>query len=143
MKSVARKYWPKIAGELKKIYHACSAEEAARLLDDLDDAWGDKYPAMIATWRNSWDVFVPFLGLPQPIRKLVYTSNMVESLNSRFRSATRRRGHFPDTKSALKVLYLTAIEHRKGRSNPKAKIHGWAETLNQLATLYPNRITID
>ena len=143
MKSVARKYWPQIAAELKKIYHAASAAEAAQLLDDLDDTWGAKYPAMIATWRNSWETFVPFLGLPAPIRKLIYTTNMVESLNSRFRSATRRRGHFPDPKSALKVLYLTAIEHRKGRSNPTARINQWAEILNQLAILYPDRITID
>jgi putative transposase len=143
MKSVARKHWPPVAARLKGIYHAASAAEAAELLDDLDDEWGDRYPAMIATWRNSWDVFTPYLGLPLPIRKLIYTSNMVESLNARFRSATRRRGHFPDTKSALKVMYLTAIEHRKNRSNPQARIMGWHEMLNQLAVLHPNRIIID
>jgi transposase-like protein len=143
MRSVPRKQWPTIAARLKAIYHATSAEEAALLLDDLETDWGQKYPAMIATWRRSWDVFTPFLGLPMPIRKLIYTSNMVESLNARFRSAARRRGHFPDTKSALKVLYLTAIEHRKGRSNPEAIIMGWHQILNQLAVLHPNRITID
>ena len=143
MRSVARKHWPAIAARLKLIYHATSAGEAAQLLDVLDDDWGDRYPAMIATWRHSWDVFTPFLGLPMPIRKLIYTSNMIESLNARFRSATRRRGHFPDTKSALKVMYLTAIEHRKNRSNPQAKIMGWHQILNQLAVLHPNRIIID
>lgn len=143
MRCVARKHWPKIAARLKLIYHATSAEEAAGLLDELDDDWGDRYPAMIGIWRRSWDVFTPFLALPMPIRKLIYTSNMVESLNARFRSATRRRGHFPDTKSALKVMYLTAIEHRKNRSNPTAKIMGWHQILNQLAVLHPDRITID
>ncbi len=143
MRSVARKHWPQIAGRLKRVYNATSAEEAEWLLEELDDEWGQKYPAMIATWRNSWDTFTPFLGLPQPIRTLIYTSNMVESLNSRFRSATRRRGHFPDTKSALKVPYLTAVEHRRGRSNPSARIMGRAEILNHLAICYPDRITID
>jgi putative transposase len=143
MRSVARKHWPQVAARLKTIYHAASAEEAAQLLDGLEDDWGDRYPALIGTWRRSWDVFVPFLALPMPIRKLIYTSNMVESLNARFRSATRRRGHSPDTKSALKVMYLTAIEHRKNRSNPQAKIMGWHQILNQLAVLHPNRITID
>lgn len=143
MRSVARKHWPPVAARLKAIYHAASAEEAAQLLDTLDDDWGSRYPAMIATWRRSWDLFTPFLALPMPIRKLIYTSNMVESLNARFRSATRRRGHFPDTKSALKVLYLTAVEHRKNRSNPQAKIMGWHQILNQLAVLHPDRITID
>jgi putative transposase len=143
MRSVARKHWPAIAARLKLIYHATSAEEAATQLDELDDDWGDRYPAMIATWRRSWDVFVPYLALPMPIRKLIYTSNMIESLNARFRSAARRRGHFPDTKSALKVMYLTAIEHRKNRSNPQAIIMGWYQILNQLAVLHPNRIPID
>ena len=143
MRSVARKHWPAVAARLKAIYHATSAEEAAAILDELEADWGQRYPALIATWRRSWDVFTPFLGLPMPIRKLIYTSNMVESLNARFRSATRRRGHFPDTKSALKVMYLTAIEHRKGRSNPTAKILGWHQILNQLAVLHPNRIIID
>jgi putative transposase len=143
MRSVARRHWPAVAARLKQIYHATSAEEAALLLDELEDDWGDRYPAMIATWRRSWDVFTPFLGLPLPIRKLIYTSNMIESMNARFRSATRRRGHFPDTKSALKVMYLTAIEHRKNRSNPTAKINGWHQILNQLAILHPDRITIN
>jgi putative transposase len=143
MRSVARRHWPAVAARLKQIYHATSAEEAALLLDELEDDWGDRYPAMIATWRRSWDVFTPFLRLPLPIRKLIYTSNMIESMNARFRSATRRRGHFPDTKSALKVMYLTAIEHRKNRSNPTAKINGWHQILNQLAILHPDRITIN
>jgi putative transposase len=143
MRSVARRHWPAVAARLKQIYHSASAEEAAHLLDELEDDWGDRYPAMIATWRRSWDVFTPFLGLPLPIRKLIYTSNMIESMNARFRSATRRRGHFPDTKSALKVMYLTAIEHRKNRSNPNARIGGWHQILNQLAILHPDRITIN
>lgn len=143
MRCVARRHWPAVAARLKAIYHAASAEEAAVLLDSLDDDWGHRYPAMISTWRRSWDVFTPYLGLPIPIRKLIYTSNMIESLNARFRSTTRRHGHFPDTKSALKVMYLTAIEHRKGRSNPTAQIQGWHQILNQLAVLHPNRITID
>jgi putative transposase len=143
MRSVARKHWPAVAARLKQIYHSASAEEAALLLDELEDDWGEKYPAMIVTWRRSWDVFTPFLGLPMPIRKLIYTSNMIESMNARFRSATRRRGHFPDTKSALKVMYLTAIEHRKNRTNPTAKILGWHQILNQLAILHPDRITIN
>ena len=143
MRSVARRHWPAVATRLKTIYHATSAEEAAQRLDDLEGDWGERYPAMISTWRRSWDVFTPFLALPMPIRKLIYTSNMIESLNARFRSATRRRGHFPDTKSALKVMYLTAIEHRKNRSNPQAKIVGWHQILNQLVVLHPDRIEID
>ena len=124
MRSVPRKQWPTIAARLKAIYHATSAEEAALLLDDLETDWGQKYPAMIATWRRSWDVFTPFLGLPMPIRKLIYTSNMVESLNARFRSAARRRGHFPDTKSALKSCI--SPRSNTGKADRTQKPSSWA-----------------
>jgi hypothetical protein len=77
--------------------------------------WRDKYPAMIATWESAWNDFVPFLDFPIELRQLVYTTNSIESLNSRFRKAVRHRGHFPTEQAALKVLYLVATERRKNR----------------------------
>jgi len=65
---------------------------------------------MIQSWRNSWVEFVPFLDFPVEIRRLIYTTNGIESLNARFRAATRRRGHFSNEQSALKVLYLAVLE---------------------------------
>ena len=142
VRGTSSKCWPKIYAQIKRIYTAASVEEAQHELDKLDAEWGEKYPAMIQTWRNSWDEFTPYLALPQSIRKLVYTTNMIESFNARLRSSVRRRGHFPDTKSALKLMYLQAIEHRKNRSNPQGKIFGWEATLNQLALLHPEKIQI-
>ena len=96
---------------------------------------------MVATWRNSWEQFIPFLKFPAPIRKLVYTTNAIESLNSRFRHAVRRRGHFPNEQAALKVLYLVIRNPIKNRPNITGKISGWKDILNTLALFYGERIT--
>jgi putative transposase len=96
---------------------------------------------MIKAWRDTWDDFVPFLDFPIELRQIVYTTNAIESLNARFRKAAVRRGHFPTEDAALKVLYLTAIERRKNRTNPTGRINGWKAILNALTIHYSDRIT--
>lgn len=98
---------------------------------------------MVALWETSWEEFIPFLDFPPEIRKLVYTTNAIESLNARFRKATTRRGHFPTEQSALKVLYLTVLERRPNRSNPTGKINGWKSILNTLTITYGDRLNIN
>ena len=100
------------------------------------------YPALVAMWERSWAEFVPFLDFPIEIRRLIYTTNGIESLNSRFRQATRRRGHFPSEQAAMKVLYVTVLERRPNRSNPTGRIPGWKSILNTLAITYGDRINI-
>lgn len=97
--------------------------------EDFAEQWEPKYPAMIGMWRRSWNEFVPFLDFPPDVRRLIYTTNGIESLNARFRAATRRRGHFPNEQSALKILYLTARERRPNRANPTGQINGWKSIL--------------
>src|SRR3546814_10645988 len=80
---------------------------------------------MIASWERSWGEFVPFLEFPAELRKVVYTTNAIESLNARFRRAVRHRGHFPNEQAALKVLYLVAMQRRPNRENLTGKISGW------------------
>ena len=92
--------------------------------------------------ERSLTEFVPFLDFPPEVRKLVYTTNGIESLNARFRAALRRRGHFPTEQSALKILYLTVLERRVNRANPTGRIPDWKAILNVLAITYPDRITI-
>jgi transposase-like protein len=102
---------------------------------------------MIDMWKRSWWVprsawaeFVPFLDFPVEVRKLIYTTNAIESINARFRAATRRRGHFPDEDSALKVLYLAIRERRPNRANPTGQINGWKNILNVLTMTYGDRL---
>ena len=95
---------------------------------------------MIAAWRSVWNEFVPFLEFPLELRKVVYTTNAIESLNARFRRAVRHRGHFPNEQAALKVLYLVATQKRKNRSNMSVKTNGWRTILKTLTFHYGDRI---
>ena len=81
---------------------------------------------MVGSVARSWTEFIPFLDFPLEVRKLIYTTNGIESLNARFRAAMRRRGHFPDEQSALKVLYLAVLQRDKHGPNPTGRINGWS-----------------
>ena len=106
----------------------------------FDETWEAKYPAMIAIWRKSWAEFIPFLDYDVEIRRVICSTNAIESINARFRAATRRRGHFPDEDSALKVLYLAIRERRPYRANPTGQINGWKNILNILTMAYGDRL---
>jgi transposase-like protein len=95
LKYASKKYWGQITKDLREIYTAPTLDAAAARFDEFADDWEGKYPAMIRMWRDNWENFIPFLSFPAPIRKIVYTTNAIESLNARFRQACRRRGHFP------------------------------------------------
>ena len=103
----SRKYWDQLSRDLKPIYTAVDAEAAAAALDDLHAKWGTRYPAIIRLWRNAWQEFIPFLDYDVEIRKIICSTNAIESLNARYRRAVRVRGHFPNEQAALKCLYLT------------------------------------
>ena len=139
----SKQHWQKITGQLRRIYTAPTVEAAEFEFEVFAEEWGQKYPAMIKLWRNAWTEFVPFLAFPVEVRKIIYTTNAIESLNARFRAATRRRGHFPDEQSALKVLYL-AIRHRElNRPNPTGRIAGWKNILNVLSMTYGDRLGLN
>ena len=141
LRYASKKHWGEITKTLKGIYTAPSLDAAESRFETFADTWETVYPAMIKSWRDTWDDFVPFLEFPIELRKLVYTTNSIESLNARFRKAAVRRGHFPTEDAALKVLYLTAIERRKNRTNPTGRINNWKEILNALTMHYSDRIT--
>ena len=140
LRFTSKKYWGPVCRELREIYTAPTVDAATARFATFAEHWRDRYPAMIATWERAWDDFVPFLEFPIELRTIVYTTNAIESLNARFRKAVRHRGHFPTEQSALKVLYLVAIERRPNRSNPTGQISGWKQMLNALTIHYGDRI---
>jgi putative transposase len=140
LRYASKRYWPQITKALKGIYTARTVDAAGLLFDEFAQEWEEKYPAMIRMWRNSWENFIPFLAFPPDIRKLVYTTNQIESLNARFRQATRRRGHFPTEQAALKVLYLVIKNPLKNRTNITGKTVSWKQALNTLSLHYGDRI---
>jgi putative transposase len=103
---VSKKHWDALKKDLKPIYTAPNADAALAALDDLDNKWGQRYRAMIRLWRNAWEEFIPFLSYDVEIRRVLCSTNAIESLNSRYRRAVRARGHFPTDAAALKCLYL-------------------------------------
>ena len=138
------KHWQTITPQLRRIYTAPTFEGAEDEFAEFTDRWLTLYPAMIKMWRDYWGQFTPFLDFPPEIRSMIYTTNAIESLNSRFRAATRRRGHFPDEQSALKVLYLACIQREKNnradRANPTGQVRNWKEILNVLLLTYGDRL---
>jgi transposase-like protein len=140
LRFTSKKYWGPICRDMREIYTAPTLEAAEARFAAFAQEWEPLYPAMIDTWRRSWDEFTPFLAFPIELRTIVYTTNAVESLNSRFRKAVQRRTHFPNETAALKVLYLVAQQKKPGRSNPIGQINGWKTILNALTIHYGDRI---
>lgn len=111
---------------------------------EFETEWGDRYPAIIRLWHSSWGQFTPFLAFPPEIQKIIYTTNAVESLNSRLRQATRRRGRLPNKQAALKVLYLVIRSPIANRTNVTGRTTGWTAALNALAlSVLRRRITLN
>lgn len=140
LRYASKKHWSAITRQMRVIYTAATVQAAEAAFGEFAEAWRDTYPAMIRSWEASWNEFVPFLEFPTELRKIVYTTNAIESLNSRFRRSVRRRGHFPNEQAALKVLYLVATQRRPNRENMTGKINGWKRILNALTIHYGDRI---
>jgi putative transposase len=133
----------KVAAALRPIYTAPSVEAAADAMDTFELEHGDRYPGIVAVWRNAWERFIPFLAYPAIIRKIVYTTNMVESVNYQMRKSSKTRGHFPDDDAALKLLRLIARDLSTTRGGAAGTgTQGWAEALNAFEIHFPNRLNI-
>src|SRR6476661_5077493 len=136
----SRKYWDSIARDLKPIYQAPDAAAAAAALDALEKKWGKAYPAMIRLWRSAWEEFIPFLDYDVEIRRVICSTNAIESLNARYRRAVRARGHFPNQQSALKTLYLvTRSLDPKGTGQTRWAVR-WKPALNAFAITFADRM---
>lgn len=100
----------KVTSALRPIYTAPNAEAAAAELERFDEAWGKRYPATVQVWREAWEHVIPFLALPDDLRKAVYTTNTIEGLHRQIRKAIKTRGHFPDQHAATKLIYLAIMK---------------------------------
>ena len=130
-----------ITTALRPIYTATTLEAAEDAMDTFELEWGDRYPGIVKTWRSAWEQFTPFLRFPPEIRKVVYTTNMVESINFQLRKVTKTRGHFPTDTSALKLLRLAArnITDKRGGALGVGT-QGWHQALNQFEIHFPARL---
>src|SRR4051794_4818410 len=151
----------KVAAALKPIYTAPTVEVAeTELLAFAESDLGRRYPAAVATWENAWERFIPFLAFPPELRKIIYTTNSIESLNFQLRKIIKNRGHFPNDDAVIKLLWLAIrdIEDKRARARAQEKgvpreqrkapgrlvegavVHGWKQALGALALAYPDRL---
>ena len=126
-----------VVADLKIIYTATNAEVAKENLKAFRIKWNEKYPTIADSWERNWEGLIPFLSYPDYIRKAIYTTNAIESLNRSLRKVSKNRGSFPNDESALKLLYLALTNISKKWTMP---IRLWKQALNQFAILFPGRL---
>ena len=136
----SRKYWDQIAKDLRPIYTAPTESAAEARFAEFTATWGGQYPAIITLWRNAWSEFVPFLDYDVEIRKVICSTNAIESLNARYRRAVRARGHFPTEQAALKCLYLVTRSLDPTGKGRKRWAMRWKPALNAFAITFEGRI---
>jgi putative transposase len=125
-----------VVADLKSIYRAESADAAAKRLDEFEEKWDDKYPPIAQSWRRNWEQVIPFFAYPVAVRKIIYTTNAIESLNMSLRKIIKNRGHFPSDDAATKLLYLALRNAAKKWTMPSRT---WKQALNQFAILFQDR----
>jgi transposase-like protein len=127
-----------VAKDLKRIYQATDDTEAEKALAGFEAEWGQKYPSIAPSWRRAWQEVIPFFAFPPAVRKIIYTTNAIESLNRVIRKTTKTRGSFPTDDAATKLIYLAVRSFEKtGRA-----VREWVAARNQFAILYPERFNI-
>jgi putative transposase len=130
-----------VVAALKPIYKAPTADAARLALDDFEAGpWGKKYPAIAPLWRRQWDQVIPFFAFPAEVRRIIYTTNAIESLNSTLRTAIRSRGHFPNDEAATKLLYLALRGVSRKWKNAQRE---WTAAMTQFAIMFGDRFSVE
>ena len=128
-----------LATELKTIYQAANAEAAEAALAVFEQGpWGCKYPPIPQAWRRQWTQVIPFFAYPREVRKIIYTTNAIESLHMRLRKIVKNRGHFPSDEAATKLLFLALRNIVKDWTMPPRT---WKEAANQFSIIFGERFT--
>jgi len=128
-----------LAAAIKPIYTAASAERAEEALSAFEAGpWGERFPTVAAAWRRAWSNVIPFFAFPPAVRRVIYTTNALESVNARLRKIIKTRGHFPSDEAASKLIWL-ALRNITAKWSHAA--HDWKEAMNQFAILYQDRFT--
>jgi putative transposase len=136
---VPRQHWDAIKKDIKPIYTAPNPDAALAALDKVEEKWGKQYRAVIRLWRNAWEEFIPFLSYDPEIRKVLCSTNAIESLNARYRRAVRARGHFPNEQAAMKCLYLVTRSLDPTGAGRTRWTMRWKPVLNALAVTFGDR----
>lgn len=137
----ARQDWDKIAKLLKPVYTAPTEEAALERFAEFADAWGRKYPAIVKLWENAWEEFTPFLRFDTEVRRIVCTTNAIESVNARIRRAVKARGHFPNEQAALKCVYMAIMSLDPTGKGQARWTMRWKTALNAFDITFDGRLS--
>jgi len=137
----ARQHWDAIAKALRPVYTAPTESAALERFLEFSETWGAKYPAIVKLWENAWAEFVPFLAFDAEIRKVVCSTNAIESVNARIRRAVRARGHFPNEQAALKCVYLAVMSLDPTGQGRKRWVTRWKAALNAFEITFEGRLS--
>jgi transposase-like protein len=140
LKYVASKNHKEFMKDLKKVYRADTKALAERELTELDDKWGEKYPVVLESWKNNWDELTTYFEYTKSIRKLIYTTNIVEGYHRQIRKVTKTKGAFTNDMALMKLVYLATKNIQKKWTSP---LHNWSLTVQQLYIKFGNRIKLD
>lgn len=137
LKYVASKDQKEFMRDLKLVYQATTKELAEDELLKLDKKWGKKYPIVLQSWQNKWENLSYYFKYPTAIRKIMYTTNIIESVHRQFRKLTKTKGAFPNENSLLKLLYMGILNAKEKWTQP---VHNWSLTISQLAIFFEGRL---
>ncbi|MEV4547139.1 IS256 family transposase [Nonomuraea wenchangensis] len=137
----SRQDWDKIARALKPVYTAATEDAALERFYEFSETWGRKYPAIVRLWEASWAEFVPFLAFDVEIRKVICSTNAIESVNARIRKAVRARGHFPNETAALKCVFMALMSLDPTGKGRKRWTMRWKAPLNAFQIAFEGRLT--
>lgn len=126
-----------VAAKLREVYSAETADAARDALEEFDEVWGGQYPSIAQAWRRAWEEVIPFFAFSPEIRRVIYTTNAVESLNRVIRKAIKTRGSFPSEQAAEKLIYLAI----KGHEKTARTVRGWLTAVNQFAIMFEDRFS--
>ena len=137
----SRQHWDAIAKALKPVYTAPTEAAATERFLEFAETWGGRYPAIVKLWENAWAEFVPFLAYDTEIRKVICSTNAIESVNARIRRAVRARGHFPNEQAALKCVYLAVMALDPTGAGRRRWITRWKAALNAFDITFEGRLS--
>ncbi|WP_407841448.1 IS256 family transposase [Streptomyces sp. DSM 116496] len=137
----ARQDWDRISKALKPVYTAPTEDAAMERFLEFQEEWGQKYPAIVRLWENAWAEFVPFLQFDTEIRRIVCTTNAIESVNARIRKAVRARGHFPNEQAAIKCVYMAIMSLDPTGQGRKRWTQRWKAALNAFDITFDGRLS--
>jgi transposase-like protein len=139
----SKAHWYELARDLRTVYTAPTEQAARERFGEFTDKWGERYPAIIRLWENAWAEFVPFLAYSPEIRKVIYSTNAIESVHARLRRSVRARGHFPTEQAAMKCLYLAVRSLDPTGRGQQRWTNRWKPALNAFAVSFEGRTEIN